>query len=60
MRELENQMSIIESQIEEIKIKEDFIDTIQNCKEIKLEEWNKRKLSKKVLEAILRLISPLL
>jgi len=45
---------------EEIKIKEDFMDTIQNCKEIKLEEWNKRKLSKKVLEAILRLISPLL
>lgn len=45
---------------EEIKIKQDFIDTIQNCKEIKIGEWNKRSLNKKIIEAILRLISPLL
>ncbi len=45
---------------EEIKIKEDFIKTIENSEEIKIETWNKRKLNIKIIEAILRLISPLL
>lgn len=45
---------------EEKKIKEDFLETINNCVEIKLETWNKRKITKKIIEAILRLISPLL
>ena len=45
---------------EEIKIKQDFINNIQKCDEIKLETWRKRKLSTKIIEAILRLISPLL
>ena len=45
---------------EEIKIKEDFMNNVDNCIEIKLETWKKRKLDVKILEAILRLISPLL
>lgn len=45
---------------EELKIKEDYIATIKQSKEIKLETWNKRKLTIKIVEAILRLISPLL
>jgi cardiolipin synthase len=45
---------------EELKIKQDFINTIQESNEIKLEKWKKRKLNKKIQEAILRLISPLL
>ena len=45
---------------EEIKIREDFIETINNCVEIKQKVWDKRKLNIKIIEAILRLISPLL
>ena len=45
---------------EELKIKQDFIDNIEKCQEIKLEIWKKRKLDVKITEAILRLISPLL
>ena len=45
---------------EELKIKEDFIKTIEKSVEIKKELWNKRKLNIKIVEAILRLISPLL
>lgn len=45
---------------EELKIKQDFINTQEKCEEIKLETWKKRKLSIKIVEAILRLISPLL
>ena len=45
---------------EELKIKEDFIETITNCIEIKEELWEKRKINIKIAEAILRLISPLL
>ena len=45
---------------EEIKIKQDFINNIQKCKEITLETWKNRKIDVKIMEAILRLISPLL
>ena len=45
---------------EELKIKEDFLETINNCVEVKKELWDKRKLNIKIIEAILRLISPLL
>ena len=45
---------------EELKIKEDFINNISKCIEIKLETWKNRKFEIKILEAILRLISPLL
>ena len=45
---------------EEIKIKEDFIETLNNCVEIKQKSRDKRKLNEKIVEAILRLISPLL
>jgi len=45
---------------EEIKIRDDFIETLNNCVEIKEKVWNKRKLNIKIVEAVLRLISPLL
>ncbi len=45
---------------EELKIREDFTETLKNCVEIKQNLWNKRKLNIKIVEAILRLISPLL
>ena len=45
---------------EEIKIKEDFIETQKQSIEIKLEIWKHRKIQIKILEAILRVISPLL
>ena len=45
---------------EEIKIKEDFLKIIEESVEIKKEIWDKRKLNIKIIEAILRLISPLL
>lgn len=41
-------------------IKQDFIDSIEKCDEIKLNVWKNRKLTTKIVEAILRLISPLL
>ena len=44
----------------EKKIKQDILDTITISKEIKLEKWKKRTLDVKILEALLRLISPLL
>ena len=44
----------------ELKIKKDFLETIENCIEIKLEVWEKRNIDIKILEALLRLISPLL
>ena len=45
---------------EEIKIREDFIETQKQSKEVKLEIWKNRKIQTKILEAILRVISPLL
>lgn len=45
---------------EELKIKKDFIETLNNSDQIKLDVWKKRKIEIKVLEAILRVISPLL
>lgn len=44
----------------EINIKDDFMNTLEKCEEIKLETWEKRKIDIKILEALLRLISPLL
>lgn len=44
----------------ELKIKQDFMNNIPKCKEITLETWKNRKLQIKIVEAILRLISPLL
>jgi len=44
----------------ELEIKKDFIKTLEKCEEIKLEEWSKRKIDVKILEALIRLISPLL
>lgn len=45
---------------EELKIKKDFIDTLEKCEEIKIETWKQRKLDIRIIEALLRLISPLL
>lgn len=44
----------------EIKIKEDFLKSLEQCKEIKINNLKKRPLKRKIIEAILRLISPLL
>lgn len=44
----------------ELEIKKDFMKSQEKCEEIKLEEWEKRKIDVKILEALLRLISPLL
>lgn len=48
-----------ESGMEE-SLKIDFFDTLQNSIEIKLDTWRRRPFRKKVLEAILRIIAPLL
>ncbi len=45
---------------EEIKIRDDILNTIDNSFMIELETWKKRKVGIKILEAILRVISPLL
>ena len=45
---------------EELKIKKDFEKTLEQSKEIKKEIWETRKIDIKIIEALLRLISPLL
>lgn len=45
---------------EELKIKQDFIETLKKCEEIKIETWKKRNINIRIIEALLRLISPLL
>lgn len=45
---------------EELNIKKDFEETLKQCEQIKLEVWKKRKLDIRIIEALLRLISPLL
>lgn len=45
---------------EELKIKQDFEETIKKCQQIELKIWKKRQLDIRIIEALLRLISPLL
>ena len=45
---------------EEKKIREDFEEIQKQSKEVKLDVWKNRKLRTKILEAVLRVISPLL
>lgn len=44
----------------EFTIKKDFIDTIDKSLEIDIKAWKQRKLLTRIVEALLRLISPLL
>ena len=41
-------------------IKQNFLDTLKKCKEIKTEEWNERPLIDKLKQSILHLFAPLL
>lgn len=45
---------------EELNIKQDFEETLKQCEQIELKVWKKRKLDIRIIEALLRLISPLL
>ena len=45
---------------EELNIKQDFEETLKQCEKIELKVWKKRKLDIRIIEALLRLISPLL
>ena len=45
---------------EELKIKQDFEETLKKRKKIELKVWKKRNLDIRIIEALLRLISPLL
>ncbi len=45
---------------EELNIKQDFEETLKQCEKIELKVWEKRKLDIRIIEALLRLISPLL
>ena len=45
---------------EELNIKKDFEETLKQCEQIELKVWKKRKLDIRIIEALLRLISPLL
>ena len=45
---------------EELKIKQDYEETLNECEQIKLKVWKNRKLDIRIIEALLRLISPLL
>lgn len=44
----------------ELSLKRDFVSVMQDSIEIKLENWNRRSIFKRILEAVLRIISPLL
>lgn len=46
--------------LEELNIKQDFKETLKQCEKIELKVWKKRKLDIRIIEALLRLISPLL
>lgn len=46
--------------LEELNIKQDFEETLKQCEKIELKVWKKRKLDIRIIEALLRLISPLL
>ena len=48
------------STLEELNIKQDFEETLKQCEKIELKVWKKRKLDIRIIEALLRLISPLL
>lgn len=48
------------STLEELNIKKDFEETLKQCEKIELKVWKKRKLDIRIIEALLRLISPLL
>ena len=48
------------STLEELNIKKDFEETLKQCEKIELKVWEKRKLDIRIIEALLRLISPLL
>lgn len=45
---------------EEVAIKQDFEDMLLECKEIKLQDWKKRSIITKILEAIITAFSPIL
>lgn len=41
-------------------IKDAFLSTLENCKEIKADKWNERPLTEKIKQSILHLFAPLL
>ncbi len=45
---------------EEMKIKEDFESMLKDCKEIKLDEWRKRSIFTKLMEAFMTAFSPMI
>lgn len=42
------------------EMKRDFEQTLTECREITLDEWKKRPLSQKVIQSVLKLLSPML
>ncbi len=42
------------------KLKEQFYEDIENSKPISIEEWDKRPLKKRIVESVVRLLSPVL
>lgn len=42
------------------KIKEDYLNTLEKCTEIKYDDWKNRSLFKKIIQFILKIFSPLL
>lgn len=43
-----------------LAIKEDFLKTLEQCEEIRYDQWKKRPLGQKIVQGILRVLSPLL
>lgn len=42
------------------EMKKDFLETLEKCKEMDLESWNKRPFGQKLIQSTLKLISPML
>lgn len=41
-------------------MKKDFTDTLEQCEEMDLERWSKRPIGNKIMQAVLKVLSPLL
>lgn len=41
-------------------MKKDFADTLEQCEEMNLERWSKRPIGNKIMQAVLKVLSPLL
>jgi len=55
----ENAVMVINKDIT-TEMKEDYLKTIEECKEISYDEWKNRPIYKKIVQFILRIFSPLL